>query len=96
MSAALLDVGDAGDHAVPPVRVPLAGATVTDTIAPDAPNRVVRWVEATAHCPVCPWAASMTGDSAADVVAFLRARWREHADWRHDYTERHLEAQTDE
>jgi hypothetical protein len=63
-------VGDAGDHAVPSVRVPVAGTTMTD--------RIVRRVEATAHCPFCPWVASMTGDSVADVVAFLNARWREH------------------
>jgi hypothetical protein len=94
--ASSLVVGNAGDHAVPAVRVPVAGATVTDPIAPDAPDRVVRWVEGTAHCPVCPWAASMTGDSVADVVAFLNARWREHADWRHDHTERHPEALTHE
>jgi len=88
--ASPLVVGDAGDHAVPAGRVPVAGAAVTNPIAPD---RVVRWVEGTAHCPVCPWAASMTGDSVADVVAFLNARFREHADWRHDHTARHPEVQ---
>jgi hypothetical protein len=61
-------MGDAGDHAVPPVRVPVAGAALT-----------VRWVEATATCSACAWAASMTGDRGDDVEAFLRARWREHA-----------------
>jgi len=91
--APLLVMGYAGRDAVPAVRVPVAGATVTNPIAPDAPDRVVRWVEGTAHCPVCPWAASMTGDSVADVVAFLNALFREHADWRHDHTTRHPEAQ---
>jgi hypothetical protein len=73
-------VGDGGDHAVPPVRVPVAGAAVTPG------DRVVRRVEATAHCPFCPWVASMTGDSVADVVAFLNARWREHAHEMHRRT----------
>jgi hypothetical protein len=63
VSAALLDMGDAGDHAVPSVRIPLAGTPLT-----------VRWVEATATCSACAWAASMTGDRGDDVRSlFARA-----------------------
>jgi hypothetical protein len=51
---------------------------------PDAlADRVVTTVEATVHCRACAWCASLTGDTAAEVVAFLRALWQDHKTQRH-------------
>ena len=37
-----------------------------------------RWCVARAQCAACGWDVSMTGDTVADVMAFLRARLKEH------------------
>jgi hypothetical protein len=70
VSAALLDVGDAGRDAVPPVRVPVAGAAVTDD---DDPVR-----RAIARCGVCDWTAIMRGDTDAEITEFLRLLLADH------------------
>jgi hypothetical protein len=80
VSAALLDVGDAGRDAVPPVRVPLAGATVTD----DDPVR-----RAVARCGVCPWTAIMRGDTDAEITEFLRLLLADHLTTLHPRRRRH-------
>jgi hypothetical protein len=42
-------------------------------------ERVIsRWCSARARCGTCGWVVSMTGDTLADVEAFLRARLKEH------------------
>jgi hypothetical protein len=70
VSAPLLDVGDAGDHAVPPVRVPVAGDAVTDDA--DGIRR------ATASCGVCPWTAIIRGDTDEEIFEFLRVLLADH------------------
>ena len=77
----LLDVGDAGDHAVPPVRVPVAGATLTDD---DGIRR------ASASCGVCPWTAIIRGDTDEEIFEFLRFLLADHL------TTMHLERGTHE
>jgi hypothetical protein len=62
-------LGDAGGDAVPPVRVPVAGAAVTD----DDPVR-----RALASCGACPWTAIMRGDTDEEITEFLRLRLAEH------------------
>jgi hypothetical protein len=37
-----------------------------------------RWCSARARCGTCGWVVSMTGDTVAEVEAFLRARLKEH------------------
>jgi hypothetical protein len=69
VSAALLDMGDVGDHAVPPVRVPVAGAAVTDD---DGIRR------ASASCGVCPWTAIIRGDTDEEIFEFLRLLLADH------------------
>jgi hypothetical protein len=43
-----------------------------------AAARVVRIYRAMIDCPICAWAASMTGDTEDDVTYFLSALWLEH------------------
>jgi hypothetical protein len=52
-------------------------------------ERVIRTTDGVVFCEVCGWAASMTGDSWAEIEAFLRARLREHTQhWHGPRTER--------
>jgi hypothetical protein len=74
VSAALLDMGDAGDHAVPSVRVPVAGAAVTE----------VR--RGRASCSVCDWRAIMRGDTDEEIADFLRQRFAAHVAEKHRRT----------
>jgi hypothetical protein len=37
-----------------------------------------RWCSARARCGTCGWVVSMTGETFAEVEAFLRARLKEH------------------
>jgi hypothetical protein len=70
-------MGDAGDHAVPPVRVPVAGTTVTD----DDPVRRAR-----ASCNACDWIAIMRGDTDEEIADFLRQRFAAHVAEKHRRT----------
>jgi hypothetical protein len=70
-------MGDAGDHAVPPVRVPVAGTTMTDD---DGIRR------ASASCGVCPWTAIMRGDTDAEIFEFLRLLLADHLTTMHTRT----------
>jgi hypothetical protein len=62
------------DHAVPPVRVPVAGATVTE----------VR--RARASCNACDWIAIMRGDTDEEIADFLRQRFAAHVAEKHRRT----------
>jgi hypothetical protein len=70
-------MGDAGDHAVPPVRVPVTGTTMTDD---DGIRR------ASASCGVCPWTAIMRGDTDAEIFEFLRLLLADHLTTMHTRT----------
>ena len=67
MSAPLLDVGDAGGDAVPPVQVPVAGAAVTEV--QERAGVVFR---------VHDWVATMRGDTDEELADFLRQRFAAH------------------
>jgi hypothetical protein len=74
VSAPLLDVGDAGGDAVPPVRVPVAGAAVTEVRG------------ARASCSACDWVATMRGDTDEELADFLRQRFAAHVAEKHRRT----------